>query len=335
MSVRIRRVELEDLPRIANLWQPPQREDKLRWLWTDPDNNGQLNAFVAVDGEGNLKGVIAYSISSYSSGRQVFESLFPHSWKIEPGYKGFTGIALMKTALSQSKVSVVIGGTNFSNNLYPLFKFKKVLTRHKFYTVFKPHSYYKCMSGPAWRRAIKTISLLPSVFMSKFKTIQNTSVRLSPFDGDVATHNHDPSGRIEKTITRPYIEWIKRCPDMETYVFNILDNNLIIGFCILLIATSANARLGRIAHLSFLGENPKRWRNSLDLILHFFKKQNCCAVSTVATERMAIKAHSGIMQKFFITEPVLVRDLEERIPTTDLSAWHIQFSEGDTAFLRE
>jgi hypothetical protein len=335
MSVSIRPVELEDLQQIINLWQPPQKEERLLWLWTDPEDPGKLNAFVAVDEMGHIKGVIAYNKSTYTYGKKTFTCLFPHSWKIEAGYKGFTGIALMKKALSQSSVSIAVGGTYFSTKLYPLFKFGKALERYKFYTVFKPLCFYRSLSGPAWRRLIKTFSLLPSYFMTKLWHFRSDSIQLVPYDGGILTHTSESTPRIEKNITKSYIDWIMRCPDMETHVFHIFENDRKIGFCILLISTSSKSRIGRIDHLSFLGENLTCWSQTLHLILKFFKRHGCCAVSTVASDQTAIKAHAGIMQKFLIAEPVLIRDPQRTIHTSDLSRWHIQFSEGDTAFLTE
>lgn len=335
MSDHVRPIQEKDIAEVAKLWTPAAEEDVLRWIWSDPDNPQKLNAFVAEDSTGQINGVIAYTSAVYTSGTTSFTGVFPFSWKIKSGHKGFAGIALMKKVLADRSVAMAIGGTDFSAKLLPLFQFRKVLIRHKYYRIFNPIQFYSTLKIPWKRRIIKTLVLLPSMFIPQKAQMAHSRITLEPCgDRDPGQYQGLSKSVIEKKITAQYLSWLKRSPNAVCHPFFVCEEGKPVGLFVGLVHNIKKGTYGSIAHLSYLGEKQHRWKDALCLITAFFRAQGCCAMSAVASNVHATRAFSKSMQRFIVSEPVLVRDSANTLADHAPEQWHIQFSEGDTVLLQ-
>ncbi len=335
MSETIRAIEPKDLHKVATLWSPPAKTDTLKWLWTDPENHDRLNAFVAINNDDQIIGVIAYTIATYTYGGKAIKGLFPFSWKVDASHKGFAGIALMKKVLTCSEFTMAIGGTDFSTKLYPLFKFKQVTERYKFYKVVNPIYFYKSMQGSRKRRILKTCALLPSFFKYRPKKLKNNDIVLVEHQENMPEVPLYNNSVIQRQTSNNYLKWLALCPKGEITIFHIQNGRRRIGICIALISSYRNTRVGRIVHVSHLGDDLDLWKDCFQRLFEFFLSNQCCAVLAVSSEKTATTALSEVMQKFMISEPVLIKDPSGKMNDYDTERWHIQFSEGDTAFLND
>lgn len=334
MSETIRAIEPQDLPEVAKLWSPPPSVDTLKWLWADPDNPDQLHAFVAINND-QIIGVIAYTVASYTYAGQVIKGIFPFSWKVDPHHKGFAGIALMRKVLYSDVFSFAIGGTEYSKKFFDLFKFNQVTERFKFYKVFNPIDFYRSMQGSRKRRILKTCALLPSCFKPRPKKTINNDIALINHVGDMPEIQVYNDIVMQRQLSNNYLKWLDKCPDCKIHIFHIQKGTTKIGMFIASISHYNNTRIGRMVHISHLGNDQKLWKNTIQRIFEFFLANHCCAVLAVSSEKNANIALSALMQKFMISEPVLIRDTMKKTVEYDMKQWHIQFSEGDTAFLKD
>ena len=64
----IRKLEVADIEKVASLYNYRKTVEELKWLFTDPDDINNFNAFVAINEQDKLIGVIGYSLSVYTDG---------------------------------------------------------------------------------------------------------------------------------------------------------------------------------------------------------------------------------------------------------------------------
>ena len=83
MSIEIRNMINEDIPKISELFDNKKSTSELKWLFTNVEDTGKYNALVAIDDKEDLIGVIGYVVSEYKSENSVIEGIFPMSWKIK------------------------------------------------------------------------------------------------------------------------------------------------------------------------------------------------------------------------------------------------------------
>ena len=73
MEYQIKHISKTDIPEMVGLYKviyadrPELMKDQneLEWLFSDPDNHGQFNGFIARKPNNEVSGIIGYTINSY------------------------------------------------------------------------------------------------------------------------------------------------------------------------------------------------------------------------------------------------------------------------------
>jgi hypothetical protein len=332
MADQIRRITKDDFAKIALLFDNEKSERELRWLFADPESDQKCNGFVAVSNEDRVVGVIGFATSKYHIGKRAIRGVVPMSWRIAPGYKGFAGISLMKQAISQGEFSFVIGGTQEAQNLYPLFGFIPVQHRYKLFNIFNPMEFFNSLDAPFVSRFAKTLILMPACIKSISEKSIYQDIQLTEYtknDPIPACHENI----FEKKLSRNYINWIMNCPLVDSFAFKITKGKTVLGVCLLFVKHVKNIKRGRIVYLPYLGKDKKLWRSVISKILGFLKSQNCCAVSAIATNEDALNGMSTCLFRLAKSQTIFVKSGKDTLNDINLQNWHIQYTEGDKAYL--
>ena len=329
MPAILRYIEDQDFNAVANLYNNRKKPDELKWLYKDPysPNINKYNAYVAVDNN-TIIGVIGFVKSDYIYEDKLYNGIIPITWKIKDGYKGIAGILLFKKIFSQSEFALAIEGSEIAQNLYSVFKYKKVSECYMFYKVLRVKSYYKSLNNKSFLKKIGLISyLFPTLFISKSKK----EIVLEKFNGK-NIESLKNNNIFRKKITNEYVKWFLECPNLKSYAYTIKINGLYHGCCLMYI--DSNKR-GRIVHLSHLGSNLNLWNSVINECIIFLKKESCNFVSVLTHNDMAIKGYKKANFKHINNhvKPLFIKDENNVLPKSiDLLNWHIQYSEGDKGY---
>ena len=336
MAEIIRRIEDNDFQKVSALYNNRKSVEELRWLFKDPDNSIVYNAFVAINNNNQIIGVIGYASSTYKQGIIEVVGVIFMSWIISPDYKGFAGVTLLKKVLEQGDFGIALGGTTTAKNLYPVFKYKHLSNIDVYYKIlnFRYFTNSHKRSNLTKRLGINAF-LLPSYFKNSSHKSLYKDLNLIPYNGNNFVEEKEYDNIFNKKITKNYIDWLLDCPTLKTYAFSIKKGNDYLGICVLYIEKINNScNRGRIVHLPFLGFDKKIWVSVIEKCLLFLKRERCCFVSGLAHNDMN---HKGFTESGFIKiknhhTPIYVKDNNHKLNSIDLDNWNMQYSEGDQAY---
>ncbi len=343
MADIIRRIEKRDFTEVSDLFimengilEEGNTVEELMWLFTDPENKNQFNAFVAVDDSNTIIGVIGYALSMYTQKAKVIIGVTPFSWKLKSNYKGIAGISLFRKVSELGDIGIAIGGTDIARKLYPLFKYKFLIHSNNYYKMLSISNYYKTLKRKNILKKMSILGfLLPSYFIFSLNKSLNKDKSLIPYNYRNFVEDKEFENVFKKKITKNYIDWQLNCPRLNAYAFVVKKGNDNLGMCVLNIQKFENTFKGRIVHLPYLGNNKNLWISVIKKCLVFFRKKGCCFVSGLAINNMC---QQGLYKSGFIKikshhEPIYIKDSLKRTDQFNIDNWHFQFSEGDIGFM--
>jgi hypothetical protein len=334
MSEKIRQIAEEDFPEVSGLFNHNKSIEELKWLFRDPNNPGNYNAFVALDKSGRLVGIIGYVISIYKQNEKEIKGVIPMSWKILSDYKGFAGVMLMKKVLEKGDFGFTTGGTDKAHSLFPLFKLDYLKSGTKYFKIFNIWNFFNSIEGNFVKRLLKTVLLLPAYFKIIKKKNIYEDLKLVEYDPDMFVPDLLLDNDFHKPINKEYLSWLLQCPILKTYAFYIIKGQKNFGVCVFYIKEVKGTRRGRIVYLPFLGKDMKLWRSVLYKSFEFFNSQKCCSITSIATNSTLHAGYETGMFKFIKSRPIYLKDTKLKLEDIDIQNWNIQYTEGDSAFVK-
>jgi hypothetical protein len=334
MGEKIRKITEEDIPEISVLFNHNKSIEELKWLFRDPNNPNTYNAFVGLDDIGKLVGIIGYVISMYKQNKKEVKGVIPMSWKILSDYKGFAGVMLMKKVLEMGDFGFITGGTNIARSLFPIFKLDYLKGGFKYFKIFNIWKFFNSLEDGFVKKILKTIVLLPAYFKKIKKNNIYEDLKLVEYNPDKFIQDLFLDNDFHKIINKDYLSWLLQCPTLKTYAFFIKKGQKNFGVCVFYIKKVKGTKRGRIVYLPFLGKNMKLWRSVLYKSFEFFKTQKCCSISSIATNNTWYAGYETGMFKFIKSRPIYLRDTKSKLKDIDIQNWNIQYTEGDSAYVK-
>ncbi len=337
MSVEIRKIEKKDFQEISSLFEGQEwnSEENLLWLFRDPSNVTNFNAFVAYEKDDTLVGVIAYFLSKYSEKGKEIIAVIPMSWMLRKGYKGMAGVMLFKRASELGDISIAPGGEEHSIKLYPMFNYKYVTKAYHFYKVLKPLKYFGILKRSSFIKKVGMfLYLAPSYLKRSSSHTSQVAVQFTPYNEQNFIEDKNDHFFC-RSMTKHYVDWFLSGTRSKNYAFSVSVNNESIGLCLLSKKKVENTFKGRIVHLPNLADKPAILSEVINRSVQFLKKEGCCFVS-------GIGLNSSVCEMFkenrFINlnnheEVIYVKDKNNKLEKFNLLDWNFQFSEGDIGFI--
>jgi len=336
MKIVIQRIANDDeFVGVYDLFEEEKSIKELKWLYSDPNDNELYNAFVAKNEMNEIIGVIGYQASTFIKGKKELIGVTGFTWKVAPNIKGMHGVLLLKKIFDHGSFVYSMGGTQDSLKFYKLFNFKKINTYTKYFKILNLSEYSESLKKDSLKRRIGFLGLLwPSLIKNRSKRMLNKDLVFENYENNFISAQDDDK-IFRKKITKNYIEWLLKCPFLNSYAFVIKKNDLHLGICVLYIQNVNGINIGRIVHLPFLGYDTKNWVSAIDKCLTFFKMKKCAAVSGIASHKMN---HQGFKKTGFIgnrltSKPIFLKDVDQRLKMSQIDSWFIQYSEGDMPYL--
>ena len=324
-----------DLHEISKLYDFRKSELELKWLFSDPYKSGSFNAFVSINDDNELTGVIGYAKAMYNWNDNSNVGVIPMSWKIKDSYKGMAGVLLFKKVMTLGEFCMTIEGSETAQNLYSLFKLKYVSKGDVYYKVLNLVNYYKSLKGKSYAEKVKLLGVLLSTrFINAKKKSLSLEVKWTAYSSGNYSVPVSQESVFSKVLSEEYVNWLLDCPVLKTYAFNIIIDNVNYGLCVLYIQKINGIRRGRIVHLPFLGINEEIWSSVIDKCISFFKEKKCCSITSLAHHKMN---HSSFLDSGFRkiekhSKPIFIKDVNNVLSSVDLKNWNFQYSEGDKAY---
>ena len=343
MAEKIRRIQKKDFKEVSDLFimdngilEEGNTVEELKWLFTDPNDSSQYNAFVAVNDKNSIVGVIGYVLSKYVQGTKELYGVTPFSWKLKSGYKGMAGVSLFKKVSELGEIGIAIGGSEIAKKLYLLFKYKLLVQSSNYYKILNISNYYKTLKGKKILKKISMVGfLLPSYFRGSLNRSLYKDISLIPYNHNNFVEDKEFENVFKKKNTNNYIDWILNCPRLKAHAFVLKKGNENLGICVLNIQKFENTFKGRIVYLPFLGYDKNLWESVIKKCLEFFRNEGCCFVSGLSINSMceAGLIESGFMKIKSHTESIYIKDSKQKLEQFNFKDWYFQFSEGDIGFM--
>ncbi len=334
MTEVIRKIEENDFEAVSALYNGRKSIEELKWLFTNPDDSTIYNAFVAVNNN-KVIGAIGYSSSIYKQEKiELFGVIFM-SWIVASDYKGFAGISLLKKASGIGDFAIAISGSNLGQSFYPMLKYKYISNSDIYFKILNSKGLYNSFKRKTLIKTAGMIGLLlPTYFNNPNKKTLQKDIEFIPYNGNNYVKEKEYKNIFTKKMTKKNIDWLLKCPNLNTSAFCIKNDNDYLGICVLYIQKTKNTIKGRIVHLPFLGFDKEIWVSVIDKCLSFFRKEGCTTASGLAHQKMS---HSGFKDAGFkningYDKPNYIKDLNGHLESIELSNWHLQFSEGDKGY---
>lgn len=336
MSELIRRIEDRDFKAVSALYNGRKTVKELKWLYTDPDDRRKYNAFVAENERHEVIGAIAYSLSTYIQGDRKIKGVIPMNWKILEDYKGMAGILLFKKILSFGDFTFVISGSETALNLYSLFKLNKALEIVQFYKILNLYALLKSYKRKNFIKTYGVIGyLLPSYYKNSNKKTLYQDIEFIQYDGKDYLEELNFDGAFKKEISKNYVDWLLSCPVVNSIAFQIKRGHKKYGICVLYIKTVNKVKRGRITYLPFLGNDKKLWNSVITKCIEFFKKEKCCFITGQSYHETVTTCYldSGFIKIDKHHDPLFIKDSKSKLQSMSIENWHLQYAEGDKAYI--
>lgn len=334
MSDKIRKIIEKDFSEVSGLFNQRKSVEELKWLFRDPQNPEQYNAFVALDSSGRIVGCIGYVISKYKQNEKELNGVIPMSWKILSYYKGMAGVFLMKKVLEIGDFVFTVGGTKIAHTLFPIFKLEFLKGGYKYFKIFNISKFYISLEDNLLTKILKTILLMPAYFKKLESKNIYKDLKLTAYNPDTFTPDLLENKDFHKPLSKAHLSWLLDCPVGRAYAFNIKKGEKNFGVCVFYIKEFKNTCRGRIVYLPFLGKDLKLWRSVLFKSFEFFKAQGCCSISAIATNSTWHNGYQTGMVRFLKSRPIYLYDKKLKLKDIDLKNWNLQYNEGDSAYIK-
>tara|TARA_R110002073_G_scaffold72537_1_gene177536 strand:- start:544424 stop:545440 length:1017 start_codon:yes stop_codon:yes gene_type:complete len=332
MSFTIRKITIDDFEEASSIFEFDNSVEELKWLFQNPDDENDYNAMVAIDNNNEIIGVLGYFLSDYRNKDQKISVVIPMNWIVKTGYKGFAGISLFKKVTNIRDTSIAIWGTDVVKKLYPMFKFKHVIDSDIFYKIIKPRRYFKILKRKNILKKIGVfLFLIPSYFNKPLKRNLYSDVKLVPYTFDNFIQEKASFNTIKKVINKNYVDWMLKCPSVDSFAFVVQREEEIFGICVLYIKRIKNTYIGRIVHLPELGVDVKLWYSVINECVNFLKSKGCCFISAVGIDEVEEEGitKSGFTKFHVHREPIYVKNENDTFNSMSFSKWSFQYSDGE------
>lgn len=335
MPIEIRKLNKKDLPNIEQLYQSRKIEVELDWLFRNPEDEKDYNAFVAFDNN-VLVGVIGYVLSVYKERDVVVKGAIPMSWKIRDGYKGFAGVQLFKKVLSLGEFGIAIGGSEDAINLYKLFKLIPESEINEHYKLFKPLAFMYSRPKRLYSNIGHTLISMGSYFFKPPKLPSKRKLRIEPYmPTDTIKHENKYESLVfGKVISQNYINWLLDCPLHESFGLRLYEGEKELGVVVCYISENKGVKRGRIVYLPYLGNDIELWKEALNLVMLKIMEYRACYVSVLSHNKDLTKALKSLHFKNVHrkAKPLFIKDQQGVLDAVCLENWHLQYTEGDKSY---
>jgi hypothetical protein len=333
-NIIIRRVVTNDITDIIQLFKNRKSEAELKWVFRNPDNSESYNAFVAINKENEIIGVIGYVISTFSRENKRIKGVIPMLWLIKQDYRGLAGILLLKRVLELGEFGFGVEGTQMAQDVFLKFKYSKVGQRFLYKKTYNPIKYFVKSDKSFIDKILRIIPLLPRYIMSFKKVPVYNDVKLTSYNGNNYIEEKFSDVVFQVIINKNFIDWLSDCPFLNTHVFCIKRKNKNYGMLVLYINENRPEKRGRIVYLPYLGTDKKIWNSVIKKAVSFFKQNNCYTIDTIGINQ----DHTDSLLRFgFIKstkpQPVFIRDPNQILLNVDFDNMHMQYTEGDNAYI--
>ncbi len=326
-DVTIRPSMPHDLPAIQALL-PKQRLDVLRWMLGGPTSDYPLHSFVATVDDA-IAGHVGYTRSRFAVGEGHAVGVHVVNWAVDDAFRGRgIGQRLFEATFAEGDFSYHFTGTPAAERIYPALGFAQGFPVYTLIKVLSPRRYRASLSGGGVRDTVKVIALSARALLAAPVLGRYRGTRLEPY---TARPGRGVGTRCVANIEPPEtITWLAACPIMDSASFDICRDGGRQGVAVCYIKTlPGDIRLGRLAHISYLGDEPAAWLPALREVEAFLRRQGCATVSTYASHPAFVKA---LRRAGYVTRertPIWVRDPRGLLPSTP---WHVTGLEGDVGY---
>lgn len=338
MGFNIRELRTSDLDHLIENIASRRKHNEYGWVLQHADDPARFNAYVAVDDDDKVFGVIGYIVSDYVYNHRTVRGVIPMAWKIHDDYKGFAGVQLFKKVLDLGDFKFAIGGSDDAKELYKAFKLVYRQQIQQYYKVLKPVQYIRS-SKKKWITDLGfLLYTLPSYLFGRGKSVTGASGRLviEPYNPQTRYEFNNPFEEkvLTKKIGQDYLNWLLSCPVVEAEAFVVRYDQHCLGVAVCFLQTRRNVKRGRIVHVPYLGDDKTLWKELLNYLTGHFRSHACCYISVLGNSKFLKKALSdswfiNIPQK---SRPLYIKDPSNTLEGIPVADWNIQFTEGDKSY---
>lgn len=332
-DIIIRKATEKDLDAIGGLFPTRKDDSQLRWPLSSDINDNTLNSFVAVTEENRIVGHIGYVVSHYLYNESEWMGTYPILWIVSSDYRGSgIGKRLMNSVIDAGDISILFGGAEIARSMTPIFGF---ITKLKIFTYFKilnPIGYFQSSGDSFQKKTAKALILCyNSSKRIKYAPFKQ-GIRLEEYSGGGIARDLAKNNVFHNNQHKTYIDWILRCPFVNSYAFTIKRNNDDIGMAICFMNRNKKGTIaGRIVHLSYLGDDLNVWRQVLANLEAFFREKGCSSISTLVSHPIYSKSLKDLGYATFKNSylPFYLVDRKNVCSHIPDDFWHLTYVEGD------
>lgn len=333
MSSIIRKLVDTDLPEVEKLFTGKKVLSELRWLFSDPDNESEINAYVAVI-DGKIAGVLGYSFTDFALNGKLLKGIIPMSWMVAEEHRGLAGIQLLKEVLKQGEFGFAITLSKTAIQVFPIAKLKLRTHAAVYQKILWPYSiksgikkYIFSVFGFVYGKICGLFSRRDNDL--KFKSLSDTEIILE--HGEVLKRTPG----FSNYVTLNKIRWLLRCPVIDKKrCFQIKIKDTVIGYVVCYIKKNKRGvTRGRIIHISYLGEETGIWKQVINGTEKLLRKEGCRIVTVLAKNKTLVEAiresgYSATSKNFGI----YFNDKLTDIPESAIDSWNLTFAISDKGY---
>ena len=335
-SITIRKAVSADIDGIAALFNYRKAAEDLKWLLSDRANPGSLRGLVAVDPQDKIVGHCGYVASTYAYNKGEYAGINPMTWVVLPDYYGKgIGKKLMLGVMEMGDFAVLLGGSLKTLEIFPRINFMRKFDIGIFVKVIDLRRYIIGLEGNIVRRLAKTSYLVFRALKRSRSKERENSINIAPYKRDKAPQIALPDGIFSNLASSEHVEWILDCPLTENKAFIVNKGDRAIGIAVCCVSKDdIEGRMGRIVHLSYLGEDVSIWNEALSRLEEYFRSKGCVAISALSSSGVFMKslAKSGWAVVGKNRLPFSLYDPKNSFRNIPDASWHFTFLEGDTGY---
>ena len=335
MAEIIRRIEEKDFEEVSKIHEFDNDVEELKWLYRNTEDENVYNGFVAVNTNNEIIGSICYKYFNYCLNGTKTLCVVPANWILKSGYKGIAGVLLFKKVSNLGEVSVAVEGTEVAQKLYTMFKYKEVASSNYYYKVLNVKNFYRGLKRKNYLMKLSMFGfLLISYFKASLEKNIYNDVHLVPYDYSNFVKPIIDESVLQKEVTSNFIDWLVDCPSVKSLCYVLKRGDHELGMCVMYVKEQNKNFKGRIIQLPYLGEDNKLWASAISKCVDVLRNNNCNVVSIVSLHHAM---NSGIVDSGFKkikrhSQPIYLKDMENKFKLLNTNDWHFQFSEADISF---
>lgn len=332
MDVIIRKLLEPDFPELEKLFNGKKVINELKWLFVNPDNNAEYNAFVA-EKDGHIVGVVGYSVTDFMVRGKTKKGIIPMSWMVSPEYRGLAGIQLLKKALNLGEFGFAVTSSETAQKIIPIAKYRYYTSVRVYQKMLRPFPLKTGVLKFLGSCIVATIGAIFGFFTGHKKAISIKATDISGLAPELFNQPNAPE--FSDIVTLNKINWLLRCPVVScTCCFQILNKDKAIGYMVCYISTTKKGiKKGRLIHLSYLGDDKRLWRQAICALESFLRQEKCCVLTVMANNQTFLRSLHGL--GFYRTSKSYLVYFDDRL--TDMSdsiikEWNLTFAVSDKGY---